>query len=365
MKIYEFLKKERKEILKSLFFSICIVLSFIFGGATAYIILNQENIEDLNDLFYLNSINFIQDKGASNIQEIVKQIDQTSSSEKRLNSIADVIVTNFTDPYWTDSSSNLFVDKCSSNIPFNHRFIGKNCNGFGFDKTGAIRARASNLSENPYWIAYYKTGACGELATLYANVSNQSGFVTRVVYSNDPNHAWTEIYLDGNWQYFDPDMYHTRQGNISYQDDWFNTPNSFEDITGWKFSKIVVDNSTPDGYEEDRTISYAKTGIVKIYLTKPVERIVVREVNHNSYAWTVKPNCSNYPCEFVENFGIDKKYVLQRYVSPGLFFDVERFSIEESEKVTIVIDSPIRLDKHWIRIPELLRSKMKENHFTN
>jgi len=354
MKILEFVKNERKEIVKSLCFSAFVVLIFLFGVVTAYIIINQQNSEDLNDFFYLNYNNFIQAEGASNINLIAEQVDQISSPEEKLNSIANIIVTNFTDPFWSESSGNLFIDECSADIPFNHRFIGNNCKGFGFDKTGSIRIISGNLTNNPYWIAYYKTGACGELATLFANVSNQSGFVTRVVYSNDPNHAWTEVYLDGEWQYFDPDMYHSRQGNISFQKDWFDNTSSFEKKLGWKFSKILVDNSTPDGYEEDRTKAYTKTGTVKIVLTKSLERIVVRERDHSTYSWTFEPNCSDYPCEIEGNFGIDKKYILQRYMSPGFFFDINRFSVKENENVTIIVDSPIRFNSTGIKFPDLL-----------
>lgn len=357
MKIIEFIKNEKKEIVKSLCFSGFLVLIFIFGVATAYIFINQQNTEDLNDFFYLNYNNFIQVEGASKINQIVQQVDHISSPEEKLNSIANIIVTNFTDPYWSESNDNLFIDKCSANIPFNHRFIGKNCNGFGFDKSGAIRIRSGNLTNNPYWIAYYKTGACSELATLFANVSNQTGFISRVVYSIDPNHAWTEVYLDGEWQYFDPDMYHSRKGNISLQKYWLDNTSSFEKKIGWKFSKILVDNSTPNGYEEDRTKAYTKTGIVKIVLTKPIERIVIRERNHDSFSWTFEPNCSYYPCEIEGDFGIDKKYILQRYLSPGFFFDIGRFSVKENEILTINIDSPLRLNNSWTKFSNLFHQQ--------
>lgn len=355
MKILELIKNEKTEIAKSLLFSAFVVLIFIFGVGTAFIVINQQNSEDLNDFFYLNYQNFVQKEGALNIEQTVQEVDHIALPEEKLNTIANLIVTNFTDPFWPESSENLFNNKCfGSPIPFNHRFFGNNCNGYGFDKNGAIRIRTGNLTNNPYWIAYYKTGACGELATLFANVTNQSGFITRVVYSSDPDHAWTEVFLNDKWQYFDPDMYHNLQGNITYQKYWFDNTSSFEKKIGWKFSKISVSGSTSTGYEEDRTYAYTKTGKVKITIIKPVDRIVVRERDHASYVWTFVPSCSNYPCVIESNLGSGKTYVLQKYIPTlQIFIENSRFSVKENEIVNISVDTPIRFDSSSSRLSEL------------
>ena len=222
MKISEIIKNERNEFVKSLLVSVFMIIIFVFGAVSAFLILNQQNNEKLNDFFYLNYQNFIQKEGASNIRQIVQEVNHISSPDEKLNTIARLIANNFTELYWSESSEYFYKDECSAGLPFNHRFLNNNCNGYGYDKRGALRAKTGNLSNNPFWIAYYKTGACGELAVLFANVTNQSGFVSRVVYSNYPNHAWTEIYLDGEWFYFDPDMYHGLNGDIQYQKEWFN-----------------------------------------------------------------------------------------------------------------------------------------------
>lgn len=355
MKNLELYNKKKKEIFKNLFFFTFICLIFIIGAITAFIVINQQNNNDLNDLFYLNYQHFIQKEGASNIQDIVRQVDHISSPKEKLNTIANLIVTNFTDPFWPESSIDLFDNTCPGiSIPFNHRFFGNSCNGHGFDKNGAIRIRTGNLTNNPYWIAYYKTGACGELATLFANVSNQSGFVTRVVYSSDPDHAWAEVYLNGTWQYFDPDMYHSRQGDISYQKDWNDNTNEFEKKIGWKFSKISVSETTSNEYEEDRTSAYTNTGRVHIIFTKPIDRIVIRESGHSSYVWTFKPACNNFPCIVTTNLGSDKTYILQKYLpSIGILLDDTRFTVKENATTNISVDSPIRYESNTSRIFEL------------
>lgn len=330
---------------QSLFLIVFLVVGFILGCVCSTLLLTQQYTTDLNDFAYYNYQHFIQKEGAANIAQMVKQADSISPPDQKLNALANLEVSNFTDIFWFESSDELFENKCSGVPLLNHRYFGNDCNGIGFDKNGALRIRRGNLTNNPYWIAYYKTGACGELATLFANVTNQSGFVTRVVYSSDPDHAWTEVYLNGTWYYFDPDMYHSLNGEKKNQKYWFDTTDTFEDKLGWKFSRVSVDNSTQDGYEEDRTQYYTKTGLVKLVLNKPIERIVVRVENSNSYVWTFKPNCISYPCTYESHLGSGKKYVIQIYSSTiAWFFTCNTFWMNENTTQVIGVDFPVRFN---------------------
>lgn len=325
-----------------------LLAGFILGWVCSTLILtqhyNDEYNDDLNDFVYYNYQHFIQKEGSSNIKQIVKQVGSVTTPDEKLNTLANLVTTNFTDVFWPESSDKLFDTECSGGPLLNHRYFGNDCNGIGFDKNGAIRIRRGNLTNNPYWIAYYKTGACGELATLFANVSNQSGLVTRVVYSSDPDHAWTEVYLNGTWYYFDPDMYHSLKGEQTQQKYWFDTTDTFEDKLGWKFSRVSVANSTQDGFEEDRTQYYTKTGNVKLVLNRPFERMIVRVENSYSYVWTFKPNCTSYPCDYESHLGSGKKYVVQYYSSGFGWITTNSFWMNENTTQVIGVDLPVRFN---------------------
>ena len=86
----------------------------------------------------MNYQNFIQKEGASNIRQIVQEVNHISSPDEKLNTIARLIANNFTELYWSESSEYFYKDECSAGLPFNHRFLNNNCNGYGYDKRGAL-----------------------------------------------------------------------------------------------------------------------------------------------------------------------------------------------------------------------------------
>jgi len=113
--------------------------------------------------------------------------------------------------------------------------LGVPCCPFSVTNTGKIRVTSMVPSsvnpyfDNPYWIAYYKTGACGELATLFNYTANKSGFITQVVTTG--SHSWVEVKNDdGEWWYFDPLCYKViSKENIQNQTKWFNKTQYFRE----------------------------------------------------------------------------------------------------------------------------------------
>lgn len=61
----------------------------------------------------------------------------------------------------------------------------------------------SDISRRAYSVLKYKKGTCQGFSSLYNSVLNQMGFETAYVRSNELNHVWSAVKLDGEWFYTD------------------------------------------------------------------------------------------------------------------------------------------------------------------
>jgi len=90
-------------------------------------------------------------------------------------------------------------------------------------------------ADDPYWIAYNMVGECREYAALFAYMARQSGIDARLVRTYSYSHRWVEVGLDNGSYYYDPwcadnfDYYNATDGNMTFQDRWFNRLDVYEE----------------------------------------------------------------------------------------------------------------------------------------
>lgn len=208
----------------------------------------------LDQYFSLNYNTTIAPVGERNIQLILENISKIQSDKEKLETIAEWEVNNFTELFW----------ERHKDPEYDIIYLDPPINRYGYDNSGKIRAMHSvfltnEFANDPRWIAYYKIGACGELANLYENVTNRSGFKTQVVGANlrgnflgfnytANNHAWVEIEIDGEWWYFDPDVYGQYHvlNLTNYEDRWFNKTEYYDIFTPDQILKVYVSDSRED-----------------------------------------------------------------------------------------------------------------------
>jgi hypothetical protein len=122
-----------------------------------------------------------------------------------------------------------------------------------YDDPQKLRIRANLLFANdPYFIAYFKTGACGESAALFNFVANKSGFESRIVGTKADDHAWNEVKINNRWVQVDPTIYYYYYTSPTtyptYADYWFDNPQAYSKI-GWAdggYSTVFVWDTNED-----------------------------------------------------------------------------------------------------------------------
>ena len=222
---------------------IAISLSYFFG----YALTKQSYDNTLNEYFESQYHLSINQSGEKNLQVMLNNVTEIDNT-KKLNQIANEITKNFSNPFWNDTTDSFYPNSCSSSSGFYYHFFGNRINqGYGYNKNKKIRVMSGNFTQLPNVIAYEKTGACEELSILFAYVSNRSGFVTRVVYSDDIGHRWNEVLInETEWSFFDSDIYHQRQGNLSYQSDWFGDRCEYKKNWGKNLTVYIYDSDAND-----------------------------------------------------------------------------------------------------------------------
>jgi hypothetical protein len=225
--------------------------------------LNPEN-QKLDECFKILDKTVIHDAGKLEIDIIVNKTSYLGKESKRLTLIADMITSDFTDPYWPhqQDENHFCYYPDDEKMPYNYcRLQGQNNlkslgsdhdkynNTYLFDKKGRVRQLHVNtgmiaLNIDPYWIAFQKTGACQELSVLFNKTANESGFVTRIVYSDGNSHFWNEVNIDGEWKFFDVQRYGMNDTNDSSK--WFGNTSDYADAYPWPLCNMI-NNGTKRG----------------------------------------------------------------------------------------------------------------------
>jgi len=204
---------------------------------------------------------YIKPTGEEKINEILSQVNRTNDTFEKLKMIVEWEVKDFTNAY--NRRPDFFLD------PF-YRYPVYFDNGV---KVRVLAPVIPELSNNPYWTAFFKVGACGELASLFNEVANRAGIKTRIVGTKGEDHSWVEVKINGEWIHADPTLYflsYRYHLNIK----WINNPR-FYDLIWFNISKVFV-----KGSREDVTRRYTDTGTVIVHLTKPADRIVVKIIKN-------------------------------------------------------------------------------------
>ena len=141
-------------------------------------------------------------KGEKDIQTFVSSLPPSLNETEQFELIADWVIDNFTVEQW----------ELRNNPEFGYIEIVPNYEEYYSDPEGHIRTKfPCRYTNDPFWIAYYRTGACGELAALFAEVTNRTGTPTRVVNERNSTgwgHAWVEITRkNGELWFLDPTRY--------------------------------------------------------------------------------------------------------------------------------------------------------------
>jgi len=250
-------------------FVIFFLCSLLVGIILIVIVFPTPSVNFVTDKYYHHLYEINKEEGNATINDIVSETRQYENSSYRLIKIAEMITNNFTDYWWTrqseerfcrynDNNGSVFFQWCSPLFGTAlYGLFNTNPNAYTYvvDKIGNVTVRETNdLSFNPYWIAYQKAGACQAISVLFNETANRSGFVTRVVRSSGIEHMWNEVYIDGDWKYFDIQKYGGDHGyDSSYYGDRMNYT---EDLYNLTRCGVYTLNWSDYGFGEEITQSY-------------------------------------------------------------------------------------------------------------
>jgi hypothetical protein len=215
-----FLKKICSLII--ILFFICIIVEIFY---------EIDSTIALNDYFSIKYKNEIKPKSEMEINSIVTNVKPIHNITEKLNKIAEWETNNFTDQFW-ERYLNHDIGVKGLNPPIST---------YEYDNTGQIRALFPPYANDPDWIQFYKFGSCGEEASLFANVTNRSGYPTRMIevitgfwFYGIPimqnNHAWVEVNINEEWYFYDPTVF--GEYNVlkieSYKNRWFGKTQDYD-----------------------------------------------------------------------------------------------------------------------------------------
>lgn len=133
------------------------------------------------------------------------------------------------------------------------------------DSTGRRLIRTGKYYQNPFCIAYYRAGACGEHATLAQYVGNLSGLNTRIVGDPSGYHAWVEVNINDTWYFYDP----------TTPVDGGPVPSCFGPRSENTHNGVIADAARIVTEDEDITDQYPPTGTLQISGLSSIDNIAL------------------------------------------------------------------------------------------
>jgi len=216
----------------------------------------------------------IKNEGNTAINNIVNDTAEFGADPIRLIKITEKITDNFSDMYWINQANDRYFcystySNGKSEWTWCPPFLGIFGNDplsywYVFDKKGHVRTTAQkfiDLTYDPRWIAYQKTGACESLSVYFNETANRSGFVSRIVCSESAGHTWNEVMINGEWKYYDIQRY-GQVKNTSESSFWFGNRSEFGIKSGFSYSQLtksgicVLDLQTHKCGKENLTQNY-------------------------------------------------------------------------------------------------------------
>jgi hypothetical protein len=166
----------------------------------------------------------IKPAGESEINQILDRVQLMNSTEEKVYAISDWEEQNFTNIYGI--KPNVSLDFGAFLLYGGGRYpVYINTSN---QQPVKIRALLSPFMNDPYWITYFHSGACGELAELFHHITNRSNIESRIVQTKGEDHGWVEVKINNEWFYFDPTLVEIYQRNPEYRNRWFSEPKNFE-----------------------------------------------------------------------------------------------------------------------------------------
>lgn len=229
-------KRQKRDFLIVSFFLIGLTVSF-FGGFFYATTLVQTSFQTtIDEYFHIKYNSTIQVRGEEAIESMVIEANKYDNPTEKLNKIADLVSQDFNEPFFNESKFFHDVPICGH---YDYRYFGYPyyCSGYGFDKDGRVRANGVSFNHNVEWIAYQKTGACQELAELFANVSVRAGIPAKTICNDGLDHQWNEVYISSEWKVFDVTKYHdAKKENKTDSNIWLM--NESEYLGSWAGNKV-------------------------------------------------------------------------------------------------------------------------------
>ncbi|MCK9593318.1 MAG: transglutaminase domain-containing protein [Methanoregula sp.] len=202
------------------------------------------------DIHYHSQYAIIEKEGNNTINNIVGNTSQDGINSIQLSKIADEIIENFSDSYWPSQNNEKYfchytLDEdtgwawCSpfwgifGNDPHSYSYV--------FDKRGQVRTTTNefiDLTYDPKWIAYQRTGACEALSILFNETATRSGFESRIVTSTSAKHTWNEVNISGEWKYYDVQRY-GQVKNTNESSFWFGNRSEYGYKSGFNHSELT------------------------------------------------------------------------------------------------------------------------------
>jgi len=191
----------------------------------------------------------IKPTGENNINAVLSEIKTINQTDKKLERLAEWEAEDFTETFAKEPNLFLFGILGGYGLYFN------------ISNSQPIKIRPISIifSHDPYWISYFKTGACLERAYLFNFIANQSGEVTRVVSSPGNDHVWVEVYNGTEWNYADPTFYYYYHNSPGREKAWLNETPMLQSAWGWQLSKVTIASD-----ETELTKNYTDVGNLTI-----------------------------------------------------------------------------------------------------
>jgi len=216
--------------------------------------LNKHFTQVYNDEIYSNGKQIISDE--------LDKINNISDPRNKLNEIFVWEMNDWHNPLWEPQSF------YSHNGDDTFRILKGTDNRFKVIPNAELRLliyqrnpNGTLYAEDPYTLAFTKVGSCRELSNLFSYMAIKSGIKSRTV-QTVWDHQWSEVEIDGEKWYYDPwcaiehGYYNSTDGNLTFNDKWFNKIEYFRDNCHDK-AYLNSYNEFPWGWATvDYTIAY-------------------------------------------------------------------------------------------------------------
>lgn len=275
----------------------------------------------------------IKPAGENNTDAIISEVKKINQTDKKLQRIVEWETDGFTESFGNDPSFRL---------PGILGWIGASY-GVYFNISNPqpikIRPRSIVFYDDPYWIAYFKTGACSERASLFNFIANQSGEVTRIVSAPGNDHEWVEVNNGNEWIYADPTFYFHYHNSPGREHAWMDKTPILQESWGWHLCKVITkfnDTELTDKYTEVGNLSIIYHSSNRVY----INRFLSGE-HRNVTLFSKQMKESSHKDIITYQLGLSNEYIVvaekNNYPFPSKWID-EKVVLIDNESTTVILN---------------------------